>query len=263
VTSEKRREDVEYALRLVDQMAERWENRFALDNPRFVERYVEGELRLVVRCRRSGPSLDSEECVAVFERELSVSRAERKGRIGDGLIQPRDGHFRVDDYRGVCAADGEQKPMLVGRVETVQTPEGVIPSLVWLQLAKDFERVWGGSVYASDSAPAFEVILAVSDWEHRSFVGRPAARLDKLPREQIKRRPEVMDDVSDDKRDALGRIAADPDAIDEISSISFFLGHDRVWVGREEIANGSMCFGEVMLGPLDLHPRPKKAIRGH
>jgi hypothetical protein len=52
---------------------ERWKNRFTLDNPRLIQRYLKGELDIVVVLVASffsGGLRDTEDFCAVFQREL-------------------------------------------------------------------------------------------------------------------------------------------------------------------------------------------------
>src|ERR1700676_4870086 len=114
---------------------ERFENRITLNNPRFAERYIKQEIYLLVHFRIRGVD---EEFVAYLEREHPVGRGSievERGRIGESVLLHNLGEkgprVRPDVHGIERCPHSDQQTVLVNAIESVEPPEGVIPSLVW------------------------------------------------------------------------------------------------------------------------------------
>ena len=112
-------------------VAERFEQRISLDNLRFPERYVKGELNLRVRLK---VALGNQNWLVLFQgaNDRAQQRIEpRRFRPGwydrtslaDNLADFSPADLNAPVLEGV--ADRDQQPVLIDNIELVQTPEGV------------------------------------------------------------------------------------------------------------------------------------------
>lgn len=234
----------------VRKLMERWEGRFTLDYPRLVERYLKRELQIVVvlvAFAASGLG-NAEDFCAVFERELPVCDAE--GDRHGSRWHSADGGGREDDVPVGCP-DGEQESVLIRNVETVQTPEGVVPSLVRLQRG---DHVFRGVADALCYSRRFGfVILPGPPNRERRFVGGVVAVGEhELVDEKIEAGPQVVDGVADNRAPTGRRLFADLHAPDLVARVRLVLCEDTVWIGPEECPDLGIKLVDVLLGPLNL-----------
>lgn len=110
------------------------------------ERYVKGEANIELRRGAGDASADAGDDVVIL-------RASPFGDVNDSRIRPVD--FRVGD---VCGWRGDdQFPVIFYVPQLVQTPQGWVPSLVWLQRGDGLKDCRGDV-----SAALHHVLLAVS-----------------------------------------------------------------------------------------------------
>ncbi len=129
--SESRKQGLEgydRTVRMLNELSERWNNRLTLDNLRLAERYVEGELCIILHAR-----LANEECVAVFQRHLEIRQRKTAGyALSEEFVNP---HGQVNGALRDGNEGCQQSMVLVGNVQFVDKPECVIflPGTVWLR----------------------------------------------------------------------------------------------------------------------------------
>ena len=121
-------------------------NRRAAGNAvKVVERYVEGKISIVLKVAVR-PHLCDYDVVLV-----AIKSAQSQFDVSACDPSP-------NCHTGACDADGHQESVLVGIAELVESPEGIIPSLMRVERAKkrtDFRR----EVFA----PAFRTRIKVND----------------------------------------------------------------------------------------------------
>jgi hypothetical protein len=127
--------------------------RFAAIDLDAVNRYVKGDVSLVVRMRTE---FGSRECDLVFVRvPIGISAAQATANdTGAAIVGklekvaiPNDRRWLLRNLRDgeLCPSDieGSEGAVLLGVTELVQSPEGIISSFVWLEAPKqrcDFRR---------------------------------------------------------------------------------------------------------------------------
>jgi hypothetical protein len=182
-------------------LSERW----------FVQRYLKAECHLLIRFLSH-----SEDFVAMS----------KVADIGGRHVRP-DAVLRDDDFlhRGDCR---QQQAVFVDDVELVETPVGVVPSLVRLQL---FERGRCGDadsfLYLGQNG--FEFVRVGRDWESVIASGSLVVGGDEFAVEDVERGAEVVDRVSGDEADFLARrrnVLAK--ATDYLAGIRVFLTEDSI-----------------------------------
>ncbi len=158
--AEQRREKLDESLDKLHKLKQRWNKRLTLDNLALTERYLKGELRVVVHLR-SRPAAtfgrNSEEWCAVFQRKLPVGGTESYGhrkvwrdvQFGRQVGHVIEGASEVENNARVCHANGHQELVFVHDVELMELPKRVLPSLVRLGLLYEVHSRLRRSLYLS------------------------------------------------------------------------------------------------------------------
>ena len=167
VSREKLSEGLHDALHKIAELHKRWDNRLTVDKPRFMHRYVEFELHILVRFFIGSPD---KEFFACFEREKFVGRADEKayGRdrnaAGPGRVAPHVGRYdgsNIDAIKSGTHRDNEA--VLVDVVQTVEGPETTsLASRVWFERADRINSILPHSLYLSGKS-GFEFFGALSN----------------------------------------------------------------------------------------------------
>src|SRR5262245_20505769 len=116
-SNEQRLETNNDVINRLHHIMERWQERLTLDNLRIADRYVKGELHILVRFRIGG--ID-EEHIAFFQRALPISGAYpegrnlnfAEGRVGEALV-PKGLNVRSEIHRMICGTNSKQQAVLV------------------------------------------------------------------------------------------------------------------------------------------------------
>lgn len=220
-----------------------------LADVRLVDRYLKQKLHILVRFRRRGTD---EDLIALFQRESS-------GDWSQGIVQcllkinvtPRIERYWPPKGESRHARPGcEQKPMLVDTVKFMESPENVIPSLVWFETSDDFYNLLISSLYFSVKT-GFELIGRRSfreNWEVDSSVGMGY----EGARHVIQRAPQVLKDISSDGTDRQGNGCGFGNAIEYLSGLQIALSNEHIRVSGVERLECSVKLLDVLVGPLDL-----------
>lgn len=143
-------EDVGHAARELDELFQCWADRLTLNNLRFAERYLKGEIHVCIwfeQIEKSYISDKARQFRAIINGTDAVSGREDQA----GALLPRleakeigscqDVHMLV---RGPYRHDGL---VLIERVELVDDPEGFAPAFVWFEAVDEPSHLLSGSVY--------------------------------------------------------------------------------------------------------------------
>ncbi len=141
-----RSERLDDAVHAITELHKRFKDRLTLDNPRFVDRYIEGKLNLVVRF---SVRLVKEEFFALFQREeILLHFADHEGADIEALK---------------CGPDCHNQAVFVDIVQAMEGPEiGPIASRVWFDRFERIHRILPHSLYFSRKA-GFEIFGARRD----------------------------------------------------------------------------------------------------
>jgi hypothetical protein len=253
-------ENIKGALREIDQLRQRWDQGLSVKNLALAERYLKGELEFgFVFVARSPVGDVTAEFVAIFERKLpAVGLAPlHRGRTEAVKSWP----VNVELYSKHLMGRGyrDEDLVFVGDVETVEFPELVVPiSTVRLQRAHEFYRLCGRASDSSDGA-AVEMGLIRTYWEGCVVARRSAAVLDKLDGEQIQGRTQIMNAIAQDRAPLSGDGDIEPEAVNFVTRVRFFIGHDAIRMERVKGIDGRFEVRKMFFGPVDFYSAP---IRG-
>lgn len=219
-------------------LPERFRDRLTLRNPKFVERYLKGEMQILILyilSRKHG------EHVACFERFPSV--------VAGGDVM---GMLRANAAKE--HTDRDQESVLVDIVESVESPKGVIPSLVRCASVDTFFGRLRHTLYFSLRA-GFVTRGIVEDREagvpKNPLIPRPV-QPSELESQMIQCSPEIGEGIpGDDGNQRRNRSCAGEPIDHEIRSLRVRLSSNEIWVRVEECAKGDIKIVDMLFGPFD------------
>jgi len=228
---------------------------FSFSNPRLIERYLQEKLWIIVHLRFREIN---GECVACFQRE-SISQLRRC--LGDNAFGTSSYHvvtqFSMEagiDKRD-RGASGHQKAMLVDTVEAMEPPQGIIPSLVWLD---SLDRIYSTLPHALYLSRKSGLLLlgerfTIADWEADIF-GRFGLRSnpDESARQVVQSASHILNRISSDQTEMGWNRSNFCDCVDSLLTLRISLYSGTVRVGFGELDSGSHEIVDVLIGPLDL-----------
>lgn len=230
---------------------------FKFADPRFVDRYLNEELYILVRFRVREIA---EDYIACFKCESSLLHAQSGigSSVGSGhsLQFTKVGIGGVDMLGDAPIVDestaGNQEAMLVNIIEAMESPEGIVPSLVWLDFANQAHSIFPHSLYFSTEG--FLVFWGerdiVGDWETGVRSRFIPVGSHQCAGEIIEGTPKVLENVSGDKAQMRGNNKIFLETIKRLLCLRIALYNDGVWVRIGEPAKLDLKVLEVLLGPL-------------
>lgn len=243
----------------IHELMERFKNRLTLQNLRFSERYVQSNLQIIVHIGER----DGEEYVALFQGKALDSGGDEsapkiRGRstrmackidpLGGGALARKQGVALE------VRPDGQQQPVLIDVVETVQLVEGItLPSSVWFGSADSVYGILPHSLYFSrESGFVFSGVL--EDWEihmgERTRSVRP--HVHQQVGQVIKSAPKIMNRIADDKGEVEGKILSNGEIVAALSGLRIVLEPSRICAFfMDECGERRIQIKDVLFGPFD------------
>lgn len=196
-------------LQKIDHLMECWEQRFTLNNPRFIERYKKHEAHILVEfCLRG--------CVGIkYVAGLTYSGISySNGGEVDAFHERHCMNHRFKDWpsdvMGMGTPRNDKPAVFVDIVKSVDEPESIIPSLIWLGPVDSIYGRLRHSLYMSvfSHCVVRGGLLKNRELDVLEGVGSPCPVLveradtigifeDELEGNMIERTPEVLNHISD------------------------------------------------------------------
>jgi hypothetical protein len=149
--------------------------------------------------------------------------------------------------------DWKQEPVFVEDVEIVQGPEGAIPSLVrFYGIHDEVGDCFGGLMYQSAFDGSYKFIPGFSKWESSEVIVTSQPTKNNLVNCNIKRSLEIMEGISNDESNVIGKRLSLLEMKNVISALRVVLNVDSVEIGCLEGQNASVKVRDVLVGPFDL-----------
>ena len=234
---------------------EDYKNRMTFDNLRIGERYVKGDVRLIVHIRFA-----DKDYVAVFERS---SDAARHAETADASLDASPAEKKVaGDFKRHPADVNEgnqQSVVLVGNVQIVDSPEHVIATFVRVG---NVNGIYGTLRHALYSSMTLGLVIRgkLPDGKPGLLVGRPAVDEDELVSEMVEGASEVVDSVSGDEADINGRGLEVENLIERLSRLRIVLGFDSIRFAVEEPLPRDFYITDVLFGPFNFYADEGKSL---
>lgn len=211
----------------------------AFDDPRFLDRYIKGEVHVTALFRCGGYP---QEFAALFNSG-AIGKA---GGLHGFPLNRAEGRER-ECHSEKCA-------MLVNVVQPLKTPQSIVASLVWLDLADNIHRFLPHAMYFSIKR-SFLICgdrRIIGDWERRCFGGSVLLGQNEFPCEIVERAPQVLENISSNECDIVRNRLVPFDVIDSVSRLHIGLSSDAVGTRVDEAPNDGLEIVDVLIGPLDL-----------
>jgi hypothetical protein len=251
---EQRPETDNQAVNQITKVSKDTKERMAFDNLRLGERYIKGELRLIMHVR-----LAEKDYVAVFQR---CADAARYAETADALSDSAQNKAARDLKRN--SADikerDEQSVVLVGNVEIMNSPEHVISTLVRVGNVNRIYSTLSHALYSSMTLGlVFRGFLPEreSDLPPRSLRESDAALgasdFNQLPNEMVKGTSEIVNNVSGNKSEFNGRGLNISDAIDRLSRLRIVHGFDAIRIAIQELLPSDFKITDLLFGPFNFY----------
>jgi hypothetical protein len=210
-----------------------WDERFTFDNPRFVQRYLKNSLQICVYIK----------CVLGVDPKYFCAVIQRK-QIRCRCIENSDPH----QY---------QRPMLVDIIQGMNETEGrAFPSFISMHSLDQSHCAVTGALYHSRRLGFvfLDRMRFFKNGELDMSANFSAIREHQLPSKMVKRRPKVMNNISDDDAPTRWWTEIVPVEVKHfVAGLRISLRSDRVTIRSvPECSNLGCEIANVFVGPLDL-----------
>ena len=240
------------ALNHAAKLVEQSQNRFVLDNPRFVERYCAHELCIVAHLFKRGlreRDKSTRDYLAVFYGVKSL-----QPYVGNSPFFPQS----VDETGsgsqttfGHAADQQQERLVFLAYVEAVKHPQQVVPALVWFGRSVDVLRRLPRALYWS-SVSGLKTFGGVHNVEAAIRILRDPQRVTV---NDIECRTKLVDGIACNRCNP-GEVLSDNEIVDEpdaLPAVVIVLENDAVGVQILEVGDSAFQVAEMLLGPLDLN----------
>jgi hypothetical protein len=239
----------------ITKMLELYQQRLTLDNPRLVERYLKGEIHILVRFGFG----HSKQFIALFQREMNISGPDVDVHFGKSQPDFRENgllsHHSTEIDGAIAGPDAYQKAVLVDSVKAIEHGKvSSISSIVWFECANRVYSVLPQALYFG-SKTGFELIgTAVRRKLQVGMSGLAGVRnIPQLMDEMVQSAPEVLNDVSSDSGKGMRGGCCFRYVIGQLSRLRLVLGCHFIRLGFEKSFDRSMQIHEVLFGPFDFN----------
>lgn len=242
-------EDIDQAFSEIDQLIESWNHRLSFSNLALAERYLNGNLRIVVDFTDRG----GKDYRAVLQRELPILRSERNTQSLGSRAARECGSVEFDGNTCITGSYRYDHLVFVENIKLVDEKErfSPVPSLVWLEPLEKADTGRADSLYASQTI-GFKFLAGVAERKTCFPSDLLAVSSDQITNEQVQSRSEIVDGVTDvatpHKREGFDAGNA-PTAL---SGLGVILSNESYWVGFDKTAEVRAKLLDMLFGPFNL-----------
>lgn len=225
---------------------------FSHCDPRLIERYLQERIFIQLHFRVR----DVEgEFVACFKRETVLQGegySRQRFNASNQKITDLVHKSRIDEAD--TGPSGHQQAMLVDAVEVMESPKGVISSLVWLDSLDGIYSVLPHALYFSLKSGLLTVgeRFTLADWEADLIRRFDFVNRDKSARQVVQSASHVLNRVSGSESNLRRDGRHFDECVDFVSNVRINLYSEFVGIGLEKLKDGSPEIVDVVIGPLDL-----------
>lgn len=258
----------------IDHLLSEWQERLTFDNTRFVERYIDGRLELLVhfvidtvdhdwiaRCQRA-----RRERVVPKERDFVVCE-----EFGEGLV--KHGRLYVASYVHAFCSSGDchEQAVLVGNIQTTEDCKDVpFTSVIRLYSVEHLNRRrFPKTLYASRRS-VWKYVGWFPDVTNREIEAVHARRINSLrpsetqgEPEVIERASQIVDDVSEYRRHGGINIEFPSQVIEALSCLHIVCVGKGISAGFTNGFDQRVKIIDVMIGPFNFRPHSTQRIATH
>jgi hypothetical protein len=181
------------------------------------------------------------------EYQLAFLRVPRVAHDGPDTRDVMRTRIMGDDARNVADLAGDKGAMFLRVTELVETPEGVIPSFVWVTATKehyDFRREIAGNSTSIDIV--IEAGKVVCERKVGGFgVGFPARQRRSVTR-LIEGRPQIVHGVEENAGQYGREVFGEAEFMEVLAGLKIFLNNVDPWVAVSELLNSRVEIVDVV-----------------
>jgi hypothetical protein len=172
---------------------------------------------------------DGEKFVASIERDglnpyHDFGQVRHNGTVGIGTLVPSD-HSGLLGWRhaSMCVrnAGGNQQAVFVDLVKLMETPERIIPSLIWFEGVERFYCILPKNLYFSTNVGRHVFRGTPDDWELNSRLSFAGPR--KSKGDVVEGTPKIVQNVANDVGNVEGNVRDAGDIITALSRVRIIL----------------------------------------
>lgn len=246
--SEKRDELADDALDKMSQFMEQWNDQLTLDNLRLAERYLKGELELLVFFSLKGQRPAKDFCAILQKNGFRPHPY--------GLSFPPSCNSQLS----ISGCHRYQEAVLVDVVQFMDSPQVIVPSFVRAAFLDELYCGARNPLYFGIRT-GFQFLKEVvgsgstlEDWITDVSRGHISVSLNELPNEMIEGGSQIVKNISDEDRKSQGDLRAEMNPIDFLARFQIALGTDGIRTCFDERINPAFEIVDVFFGPFDFCP---------
>ena len=234
-------EGFDNAVNQLRQLSERWDNRLSLKGLVFSEAYSKGALKYLADfdILWGGHSNNYQ---AVFQRLLNIA-------VSDGDVEAISFKDKIGYAHNVCYRNKEL--MFIRDIEIVETPEGVIPSCVWLHCPNQIQNICAGATYFHFLNSTFKAIFAFG-YREIDTLDVAIVEANEITGEQVEGAPKVVNGIPNECRKIARNLFTN--ASDPSMHVGFrvVLNDDSIRLSVKESADFGLKVNDMAVGPFNL-----------
>jgi hypothetical protein len=281
VELQQRLELVDDAVNKLRRLGQKWNDRLTLDNRRFSERYLKGEIEIGFILCKNG-SQDSPYLAAILKNAESSVGLQTDGSVDHKLLRVADKDAIQPDFRAAALNAGEmrslegpdgikrlpcrhngaeseschkQETVLVEIVQLVEYPKYLVPTLVRLNGRKELYKSRAELLFFG-KVSGFIFGRSLANWKVRPSVRGSTVGLVCPPRQMIQCTSQVVDSVSGNQGEGDGGLASNLDLMDFISRLRVILDSEFIRILVPECLHSGFEIFDVLVGSFDFRPYP-------
>jgi hypothetical protein len=244
----------EDALNLMRHYMERREHTFTFDNPRFAERYIEGELNLLIHFL-IGQS--DEEFVAWLQREHPIGgRDLRKANERRALkfaepLQKTSMAIAPEIHAVKSRTDRHDEPVFVDIVKLMEPPDGVVPTLIRFGSINHVYRILPHALYFSRRFASVSCGSVGDGKVHMPPRSGISSSKIKSVSQVVEGASKILEHVADDHAEYERRGIDALQVVDQLARLRIALESNNVWLGVQKGSDIRFQITDVLFGPID------------
>ncbi len=222
------------------QLMQRWDDRLALENLSFVEKYIEGRIALLC---------DFDVGRGSYQVKFSAMSDGNCSKVKG--ISAFVGHINVSNRSN--GNDWDQQPMFVHDVQIVHGIQDIIPSLVRLYRVNDkINDSRRRSLYFSTIDGCYKLIPVGLERKIDVSVGHVASQGYDFAGHEVEGGAEIVNSITHYQGDFAGHISGGLKLEDIQSVLRIFLDVKSIEVRIEKGLKDGIKLADVLIGPFDL-----------
>lgn len=242
--NKKRLEADNQVVNQINKLLEKFKERLTLDNLRLSERYIKGEIRILIHFR-----FTDKEYVAIFQRLSDVGGADCvSSTSGDCDLPSPDAND--------C---NEQSMVLIGNVQFVENPKHVCSTLIRVGSVNCIYSTLRHALYSSMSL-GMVFRGTIPDGEGGLLGMGRTGGVNELIGEMVKGTSEVVNNISGNKSDFGGRGLEFSHVKDVISRMRIIVGLNDIGVSLDEPIPRDFQVTDVLFGAFNFYADERKSV---